>query len=92
LKIKIQVTNIKWNIKKQGTEKFLSIFYVELKPERNNMDIYEIRLLLHYKVIYYKVKFESPYLKMKFLNTVIVNGIATREVFASVKRDASSRI
>jgi len=39
------ITNI-WNIKKCGTSIVLLIFYVELKPEKNNKDIYEIRPFL----------------------------------------------
>jgi len=35
-----KVTNI-WNIKKRGTKEPLNMFYVELKPENNNKDIYQ---------------------------------------------------
>jgi len=48
LKIRIEgdiVTNIR-NLKKQSTDKDFPMFHVELKPESNNKDIYEIRLLL----------------------------------------------
>jgi len=34
-----KVTNL-WNIKKRGTKEPLNMFYVELKPEKNNKDIY----------------------------------------------------
>jgi len=55
--LKHTVTNI-WNIKKQGTKKALLIFYVELKPESNNKDIYEVGSLLECRI-----KFEPSHLK-----------------------------
>ncbi|KAH0945619.1 hypothetical protein HN011_004504, partial [Eciton burchellii] len=51
------VTNIR-NLKKQGTDKALPMFYVELKAKSNNKDIYDIRSLLQCKV-----KFELPHPK-----------------------------
>jgi len=51
------VTNI-WNIKKRGTKMPLNIFYVELKPENNNKDIYEVT-----HVFSYTIKFEPSYPK-----------------------------
>jgi hypothetical protein len=45
------VTNI-WNIKKQDTTKTLPTFYVKLKPENNNKDIYEIKSLFKCKIKY----------------------------------------
>jgi len=35
-----KITNI-WNIKKNGIKVSLNIFYIEIKPEKNNKDIYE---------------------------------------------------
>jgi len=51
------VTNI-WNITKRGTKAPLNMFYVELKPEKNNKDIYQTTHALGYRV-----KFESPHPK-----------------------------
>jgi len=51
------VTNI-WNIKKRGTKEPLNMFYVELKSENNNKDIYQT---IH--VLGYRVKFEPPHVK-----------------------------
>jgi len=52
-----KVTNI-WNIKKHGTKVSLNMFYVELKPEKNNKDIYQT---IH--VLGYRIKFEPPHPK-----------------------------
>jgi len=52
-----KVTNI-WNIKKCGTKEPLNMFYVELKPENNNKDIYQTT-----HVLGYRVKFEPPHVK-----------------------------
>lgn len=48
------VTNI-WNIKARTTKKPLPIFFIELKPNNNNKEIYEIKNLLHCQV-----KIEEP--------------------------------
>jgi len=50
-----KVTNI-WNIKKRGSKVPLNMFYVELKPEKNNKDIYQAT-----HVFGYIVKFEVPH-------------------------------
>jgi len=62
------------------------MFYIELKLKSNNKNIYEIRLFLQYKI-----EFEPPreIANVKFLSALITD-IAIREVFASVKQDASS--
>jgi len=49
-----KITNI-WNIKKRGTKVPLNM---ELKPEKNNKDIYETT-----HVLSYTVKFEPPHPK-----------------------------
>jgi hypothetical protein len=51
------ITNI-WNIKKQSIGKALPMFYVKLKLENINKDIYEVRSLLQCKI-----KFEPLYPK-----------------------------
>jgi len=62
LKIKdrqLPTSRISRNIKKQGADKALPMFYVELKSESNNKDIYDlVRSLFQCKV-----KFESPHSK-----------------------------
>jgi len=40
-----KITNI-WNIKNHGTKVPLNMFYIELKPENNNKDIYEATHML----------------------------------------------
>jgi len=62
LKIKDTITKI-WNIKKQGIDKALLMFYIELKLASNNKNIYEVRSFLHCKV-----KFAAPYLKCEILH------------------------
>jgi len=54
-----KVTNI-WNIKKHGTKVALNIFYVKLKSENNNKDIYEVT-----HVLGYTIKFEPSHSKRK---------------------------
>jgi len=55
--IEHKITDI-WNINKCGTKAPLNIFYVELKPENNNKNIYEVT-----HVLGYTVKFEPPHPK-----------------------------
>ena len=50
-----EVTNI-WNIKQRNTNKPLPMFFVDLKPQDNNKDIYNIKLLLNTCV-----QFEAPH-------------------------------
>jgi len=47
-----------WNIMKHGTKVPLNMFYVELKPEKNNKDIYQTIYVLGYRV-----KFGPPHPK-----------------------------
>jgi hypothetical protein len=35
-----------WNIKKQATSKIIPMFYIELKPENSNKNMYEVKSLL----------------------------------------------
>jgi len=58
-----KITNI-WNIKKRGKEP-LNMFYVELKPEKNNKDIYQTT-----HVLGYTVKFEPLYPKHEILQCI----------------------
>lgn len=51
------VTNI-WNVKQRGTKKPLPMFYVEIKPDSNNKQIYNIKHLLQCKI-----NFEPPHQK-----------------------------
>jgi len=59
-KLEHTITNI-WNIKKQGTKMPLNMFYVELKPEHNNKDIYYEAT----HVLGYTIKFVPPHPKRK---------------------------
>jgi len=52
-----KVTNI-WNIRKRGTKVTLNMFYVELKPQKSNKDIYKTTHVLDYTI-----KFEPPHPK-----------------------------
>lgn len=45
-------TNNIWNIKQRITKKSLPIFIIELKPNNNNKDIYEIKSLLHCRITF----------------------------------------
>lgn len=45
------VTNI-WNIKQKLSKKSLPIFYIELKPNSENKNIYNIKTLLHCRVTF----------------------------------------
>jgi hypothetical protein len=49
-----EVINI-WKIKQRNTNKPLSMFFVDLKPQDNNKDIYSIKLLLNICA-----RFEAP--------------------------------
>ena len=44
------VTNI-WNIKKRQSQKPLPMFVIEIEPKPTNKDIYNIKCLLHSRVI-----------------------------------------
>lgn len=52
-----EVTNI-FNIKKRGTNEPMPLFFIEIKPQTNNKDIYEIKTLLNCVI-----KFEPPHKK-----------------------------
>lgn len=45
------VTNI-WNIKQRNTKKPLPIFIIELKPDTNNKEVYNIKTLLHCRMYF----------------------------------------
>jgi len=83
--LKTYTVNI-WNIKKQETrnkKQLTRLFYVSLESEKNNKDIYEIRLFLQCKI-----KFEPP--DIKTLNELIASAMAIQKVLASEKRNASN--
>jgi S-ribosylhomocysteine lyase LuxS involved in autoinducer biosynthesis len=85
---KLKIKNIQGdiNIKKQGIKTIFPTFYVELKAESNNKNIYEVRSLLQCKV-----KFKPSFIpKCEIPECNNYQQYGLREVFASVKRDASS--
>jgi len=59
-----KVTNI-WNIKKRGTKKPLNMFYIELKSENKNKNIYQTTHMFGYRV-----KFEPPHVKRETLHCI----------------------
>jgi len=61
------------------------MLHIELKPENNNKDFYEIKSLLHYKI-----KFKLQKRDQKYLSASITNDTAIREISASIKRDVSN--
>jgi len=74
------VTNI-WNIKEHDIS--YSEFYVELKSENNNKDIYELTSFFQ--------NLNHHTQNMKFFNAIIASSMATQKVFTSIKQDKSSR-
>jgi len=63
------------------------MLHIELKPENNNKDFYEIRSLLHCN----KIKFKPQKHDQKYLNAAsITNDTAIWEISASIKRDVSN--
>lgn len=46
-----QVTNI-WNVKQRSTKKPLLIYFIEIESNNNNKHIYDIKNLLHFRVIF----------------------------------------
>lgn len=46
-----KVTNV-WNVKQRNSKKPIPIFFIELEPNSNNKHIYEIKNLLHCRVIF----------------------------------------
>jgi len=78
-----KITNI-WNIKKRGTKAPLNMFYVELKPEKNNKDIYQTTHVLRYRVT-----FDPPHPKREIPQCINCDTVI-QKAFAIVRRDASN--
>lgn len=79
-----QVINVS-NIKQRSTKKPLSMFWVNLKPDSYNKDVYNITILLHTKVA-----FEPPKKSVKYLNAPDVKDTDTPLIFAVIHHAASS--
>lgn len=76
------VTNI-YNIKHYRTKDPLPMFFIDLKPDKNNKDIYDIKYLVHSKIT-----FEPPRKKGKFPNAPDVNVTDIPKDIASCDPDA----
>lgn len=74
-------TNV-WSIKQRGTKNPLPLFYVEIKPDLNNKQIYSIEHLLQCKI-----NFESPHRKREIPQCANCQHMATLGVSAFVSQD-----
>ncbi|KMQ86632.1 nucleic-acid-binding protein from transposon x-element [Lasius niger] len=77
------VTNI-WNVKQRGTKKPLPMFYVEIKPDSNNKQIYNIKQIYNFNA---KLT-SNPHTKnAKSLSALTAKDMVILEVFVIVSQD-----